>query len=217
MKQETTPTIDLSQLSAEQLEAALLEKKAAKKTAQEKVEKAFKKEKDDFLLASVMKFIALSHELEGLKNFTITTANKLYNDMFEIQGKEPKAVNTFSLKNEKFKVTVDRQERFEFTEEATVHIQSIKDILREKFQDRNKGFYNFLESILMRNSKGDLDPKLLAKGRKQVNDLGDAALINEFEKLSNCQRVVGSALYCRAYKVDEKGKWQDINVQFSSL
>jgi hypothetical protein len=213
----TPGTIDLNQLTEAQLEAALQEKKAAKKSEQQKIERAFQKEKDDFLLASLMKFIALSNELEELKNFTITTANKLYCDMFEIQGKEPKEVNTFSLKNDKFKVTVDRQERFEFTEEAVVHIQAIKDILRDKFQDRNKGFYNFLESILMRNTKGDLDPKLLAKGRKQVNELGDEALINEFDKLSNCQRVVGTALYCRAYKIDDRGKWQDVNVQFSSL
>jgi hypothetical protein len=217
MNTETQNQNDLSQLTEEQLEAALMAKRNAKKNEQQKIEKAFQKEKEDFLFASVMKFIALSHELSELKNFTITTANKLYSDMFEIQGKEPKEVNTFSLKTDKFKVTVDRQERFEFTEEAAVHIQAIKDILREKFQDRNKGFYNFLESVLMRNSKGDLDPKLLAKGRKQVNEIGDTALIAEFEKLSNCQRVVGSALYCRAYKIDERGKWQDINVQFSSL
>ncbi len=215
MKQ--TSPIDLSQLSAEELEAALKLKKAAKQKEQQKVEDDFSKDKSDFLFATVMKFIALSNELKNLKSHTITEANKLYLRMFEIQGKEPKSVNTFSLKTDTFKITVDRQERFEFTEEATVHIQAIKDIFKEKFADRNKGFYNFLESILMRNAKGDFDPKLLAKGRTQVNNIGDEALIREFEKLENCQRVVGSAMYCRAYKIDDKGRWNDINVQFSSL
>jgi hypothetical protein len=210
-------TIDLAQYTTEQLEAFLSEKKNEGKRKQQKLEDTLKKNKEDFLESTVRKFAAVSHELAELKNFTITEANKLNLEMFTIQGKEPKDVKTFSLKSDNYKVTVDMQERFEFTEEATVHLQTIKEMFKEKFSDRNKGFYGFLESILMRNSKGDLDPKLLAKGRVQVNEIGDVALINEFEKLEKCQRVVGSSLYCRVYEKDERQRWADINVQFSSL
>lgn len=210
-------TIDLSQFTTEELEAFLAEKKQEGKKKQQKIEATLKQNKEDFLEATVRKFAAVSHDLAALKNFTITEANKLNLEMYTIQGKEPKDVKTFSLKSDKYKVTVDMQERFEFAEEAAVHIQTIKEIFKEKFADRNKGFYNFLESILMRNANGDFDPKLLAKGRVQVNELGDIALISEFEKLEKCQRVVGSSLYCRVYEKDAHQKWADINVQFSSL
>lgn len=212
-----TQTPDISALTTEQLEEQLRLRKETEKKAQKKLENDFEKDKEDFILSTVRKFVQESNELKELKLRTITEANLLHNRMWEIQGKEPKAQQTFSLKTETMKITVDRQERFEFTEEANVHIQSIKDIMREKFEGRNKGFYAVLESILMRNSKGDLDPKLLTKARKQVNDLGYPELITEFEKLENCQRVNGTSLYCRAYKKDEQGKWKDINVQFSSL
>lgn len=210
-------TIDLSQFTTEQLENILAEKKNEGKKMQEKIEASLKKDKEDFLEATVRKFSAVSHDLEALKNFTITEANKLNLAMYNIQGKEPKEVKTFSLKCDKYKVTVEMQERFEFTEEANVHLQTIKELFKEKFADRNKGFYNFLESILMRNSKGEFDAKLLVKGRREVIKIGDAQLINEFEKLEKCQRVVGSSLYCRVYEKDEHQKWNDINVQFSSL
>src|SRR5690606_9528184 len=97
------------------------------------------------------------------------------------------------------KVVVDRQERFEFTEEAMVHINAIKDIFKNKFADRNKGLYNILEGLLIKGSKGEYDPKLLAKARKQVRELGDDNLIAEFDKLDDCQRVTGTASYCRLY------------------
>lgn len=208
---------DLSTLTEAELAAELARRKEDRKLKQQKLEQNFTKDKDDYLQSTAFKFISLSNELRDLKIYTITEANKLWDRMYSIQGKEAKEVNTFTLKSDNFKVTVDRQERFEFTEEAIVHIQTIKDIFAVKFAERNKGFYKFLESILMRNSKGEFDPKLLAKGRQQVNELGDVALIEEFEKLENCQRVVGSSLYCRAYLKDELGKWKDINVQFSSL
>lgn len=210
-------TKDLSTLTEAELAAELARRKEDRKLKQQKLEQTFTKDKDDYLQSTAFKFISLSNELKNLKIYTITEANKLWNRMYSIQGKDAKEVNTFTLKSDNFKVTVDRQERFEFTEEAIVHIQTIKDIFAVKFAERNKGFYKFLESILMRNSKGEFDPKLLAKGRQQVNELGDVALIEEFEKLENCQRVVGSSLYCRAYLKDELGKWKDINVQFSSL
>jgi len=208
---------DLSLLSDEELVAEMARRREASKNQERMLKLSFEKDKNDFLQASCLKFIQLSNELRELKLYTITEANKLWDRMYENQGKTPKEVNTFTLKSTNFKITVDRQERFEFTEDAIVHIQSIKEMFASKFAERNKGFYKFLESILMRNTKGEFDPKLLAKGRQQVNELGDVALISEFEKLENCQRVVGSSLYCRAYKLDDQGKWNDINVQFSSL
>lgn len=210
-------TIDLSKLSADELQAELAKRKKEEIDLQKKHEKDYEKDKNDFLTSTISKFTELSHNLEEVKNMTITEANKLNVRMWDIQGKEAPERKTFSVKNDHNKITVDMQEKFEFTEEATVHIQTIKDIFKEKFADRNKAFYNFLESVLMKNSKGEFDPKLLAKGRKQVYEIGDSSLISEFEKLEKCQRVVGTSLYCRVYKKDDKNKWQDINVQFSSL
>ena len=40
---------------------------------------------------------------------------------------------------------------------------------------------------------------------------------DEIEKLDSCQRVVGSSLYCRFYEKNERNKWQDISLNFSSL
>lgn len=215
----STQTIDLSTLSATQLQAELERRQQYEKDANQKAKKDFRNDKDNFALHAASKFQQLHSELKELKQYTIREANKLYDRMFTIEGKEPKETKSFSLKNEDdtIKVTVDRQERFEFTEEATVHINAIKDIFREKFEARHKGMYNLLDGLLIKGTKGEYDPKLLAKARRQVRELGDDNLISEFDKLDDCQRVVGTSLYCRLYMRDHNNKWNDISLQFSSL
>lgn len=215
----STQTIDLSLLSATELQAELERRQQSEKDTHEKAKKQFRADKDSFTLHAGSKFKQLQKEMTELKEYTIREANKLFDRMYTIEGKEPRETKSFSLKNEidTVKVTVDRQERFEFNEEATVHINAIKDIFREKFEARHKGMYNLLDGLLIKGTKGEYDPKLLAKARKQVRELGDDNLISEFDKLEDCQRVVGTSLYCRLYMRDHNNKWNDISLQFSSL
>lgn len=210
--------MDLSKLTAEQLHEEL--QRREKTAQQERINKrkSFEADKDNFTAHTAAKFKQLNAELRELKNYTILEANKLYNRMYEMNDKEPKETKSFSLKNaaDNIRVTVDRQERFEFTEEAMVHINAIKDIFKEKFEARHKGMYNLLDSLLIKGSKGEYDPKLLAKARRQVRELGDDNLIAEFDKLDDCQRVTGTASYCRLY-IREKTRWNDVTLQFSAL
>lgn len=219
MSTQTLEKIDLSTLSASELQAELERRQEAEKEGYRQAKKQFRTDKDSFTTHAASKFKQLQKELAELKEYTIREANKLFDRMYTIEGKEPRETKSFSLKNEAdtVKVTVDRQERFEFNEEAAVHINAIKDIFREKFEARHKGMYNLLDGLLIKGSKGEYDPKLLAKARRQVRELGDDNLIAEFDKLDDCQRVVGTSLYCRLYMRDEKQKWQDISLQFSSL
>lgn len=215
----STKTKALDELSDKELQAELARREKARKAAEAKAKSDFQKDKEDFLVQTTRKFESISSELTRLKHFTIREANALFERMYEVDGKTPKEVKSFTLKSDDdtLKVEVERQERFSFTDEAIIHIQAIRDIFKEKFAERNKGFYEILDNILIRNSKGEYDPKLLAKARVQVKKLGDNALIEEFDKLEDCQRVVGSATYARAYKKNDQGRWEDIKIQFSSL
>lgn len=219
METKELKQIDLSTLSAAELQAELERRAQAEKQAEAKAVKVYQSDKEAYLNHTSSKFIQLHNEMKELKEYSITEANKLYDRMYSIKGKEPKEVNSFTLKNDAdtIKVTVDRQERFEFTDEAMVHINAIRDIFKNKFAERNKGLYSILDGLLIKNSKMEYDPKLLAKARRQVRELGDQNLIDEFDKLDECQKVTGSSLYCRLHVRDSKGKWKDVSLQFSSL
>lgn len=214
----STETLDLSTLSAKDLKAELERREKAEKAESIKERNAYEKDNEDFLEHSSKKFQQLKAELKQLKDYTIKEANKLYHRMYEINDKEAPEVKTFSRvnKTQDIKITVDRQEKMKFTDEASVHINAIKSIFKEKFSGRNKGLYNILDSLLMK-SKGEYDPKLLAKARRQVRELGDENLIEEFDKLDECQIVEGTSMYCRMYIKNDKHKWEDISLNFSSL
>lgn len=209
----------ITEYTAEELKAFLAEKEKEEKYKISAEKNQYEADKNNFIKHTGSKFQQLHAELKELKDYTILQANALYNKMYEIEGKEPKETKSFSLKNteDTIKVTVDRQERFSFTDEAIVHINAIKDIFKTKFAPRNKGLYNILDSLLIKGSGGEYDPKLLAKARRQVRELGDDNLMSEFDKLDGCQRVTSTALYCRLYIKNDQGKYEDVSLQFSSL
>lgn len=215
----STQTLDLSTLSAAELKAELAKREKEEKAKTEAEQKAYDKDNEDFIVHSISKAKQLHTELAEFKDLTIREANNLYHRMYELQGKEAKEVKQFSRisKCGTMKVTVDMQERFMFTDEAEVHLSAIQEIFKNKFQDRNKGFYNFFEKVMMRNTKGEFDPKLLYKAKKEARELGEQSIIDELSKLDECQRVIGTSLYCRFYVKDSKNKWQDVSLNFSSL
>ncbi|MGJ8674027.1 DUF3164 family protein [Rubritalea sp.] len=212
-------SINLDHLTEEQLAAALDQKRKSKESKKAEARRLYRKAKETFCEDTAEKFDNLHKLLKALKEATCSSAQELYNQMYALDNKEPKPTKSFTVKNQDdtIKIVIDRQERFEFTDEAVVHINAIRDIFKAKFSERNKGMYSILDGLLVKNSKMEYDPKLLAKARRQVRDLGDTELINEFDKLDECQHVTGSALYSRLYRRSKDGKWQDISLQFSAL
>jgi hypothetical protein len=211
--------INLKSLTAEELQAEITRREKEAQDVYKKKKSDYLADKNTFLEETLSRFQEVRAELIDLKEVTISQINNLYDRMYELHDKKPKKQKTITQKSEcgNYKVTAERKEKFEFTEEADVHIGIIREILKSKFEKRNRGLYELLDSILMKNGKGDYDPNLLAKARKKANELGYPELIEQFQKLQDCQRVTGTALYCRAYHKDEKGAWKDVVIQFSTL
>lgn len=212
---ETTKPI--SEYTAAELKEYLKQKEAADQEKQIKRKKAYETDKENFLNEVSTKFKELQTILSDVKNDTISHSENFNALKYQLEDKAVKEAKSFELKNDNVKIVVENQDKFDFNDTAIVHINAIKDIFRAKFEGRNKGFYNLLDSILMKNSKGDYDAKLLNKARRQAKELGDDALMLEFDKLNDCLVVVGTAKYVRVYTKDDKNRWKDVSLSFSSL
>ena len=210
-------TKPLSEYTAAELKEYLKQKEAADQEKQIKRKKAYETDKENFLNEVSTKFKELQTILSDVKNDTIIHSENFNALKYQLEDKAVKEAKSFELKNDNVKIVVENQDKFDFNDTAIVHINAIKDIFREKFESRNKGFYNLLDSILMKNSKGEYDAKLLNKARRQAKELGDEALMNEFDKLNDCLVVVGTAKYVRVYTKDDKNRWKDVSLSFSSL
>lgn len=210
-------TKPVSEMTSAELKELAKQKEAVENAQQISRKKAYDSDKENFLKEVLTRFTEVQGILSTLKNETITHSENFNSLKYELEGKAVKDAKSFELKNDNVKIIVENQERFDFNDTAIVHINAIKDIFREKFEARNKGFYNLLDGILMKNSKGEYDAKLLNKARRQAKELGDEALMIEFDKLNDCLVVVGTAKYVRVYLKDDKNRWKDVSLSFSSL
>lgn len=210
-------TKPITEMSAAEIKEFLKQKEAAENAQQINRKKAYDIDKENFLIEVSTKFTEVKKILADLKNETITHSENFNALKYQLEDKAVKEAKSFELKNDHVKIVVENSDKFDFNDTAIVHINTIKDIFRAKFEGRNKGFYNLLDSILMKNTKGDYDAKLLTKARRQVKELGDEALMTEFDKLNDCLVVVGTAKYVRVYTKDEKNRWKDVSLSFSSL
>jgi hypothetical protein len=210
-------TKPISEMTAAEIKVYLKQKETEEKKQVETRKKAYETDKQNYLNEVLTRFQEVNGILSTLKQESIIHAENFNSLKYELDGKEVKEAKSFELKNENIKIVVETQERFDFNDQAIVHINAIKDIFKAKFENRNKGFYDLLDSILMKNTKGEYDAKLLTKARNKARELGDENLMSEFDKLNDCLIVVGSAKYIRVYTKDDKNRWKDVSLNFSSL
>lgn len=212
-----TAAVNINELSAAELEALLKQKRADEQKEQQAKLKKYEEDKERFLRHVADLFVGKREELQKLKEYAIDEAEHFNAQKYILEDKPVREAKSFELKNDDIKVVVEIQERFGFNDKAEVHISAIRDIFKNKFEARSKSFYKLLDSILMRNTKGDYDAKLLTKATNQVREIGDEKLISEFDKLRDCLIVTGSAKYVRLYVRDHRGRWDDVSLQFSAL
>lgn len=211
---------DPNTMTAAELKALLAEKEKEERAEQERKQAAYNRHKDEFIKLMIVQAVAANEQLSTFKKEVVTRGNELHDLMFEVFAKEPKELNKFSLINTDgtFKVEIDRAAKQNLDETAEVHIATIKQVFKDKFEIRNKTWFNILETILMKNGKGDYDERLVAKLRKYEEDINDPRFSEALDGLAKAYYVSDTATYARFYrKNEETNKWESINVQFSSL
>lgn len=214
------PTTDISKLSAAQL--AKLAKEAKAKEQAENVEKrkAYDKLRDSYLDTVFGKMEELSEQLTAFKTESVKLGIELHGKMYEAYGREPKdGIDSYTLTSEDGtrRVVIERQWRCEYDETAEVAITKLKEVLRDKFANRNNAMYSMLERVLLRNNKGDYDERLVAKLRAEEDKVNDPRFTEALSMLANAYKPVSSQTYIRAYRKDDTGKWSDITMNWSRL
>tara|TARA_Y100000782_G_scaffold111876_1_gene140916 strand:- start:9606 stop:10253 length:648 start_codon:yes stop_codon:yes gene_type:complete len=214
-----TNSIDFNQLSSSELERLLDEKRKKENQEQTRKKRKYTEDRDRFVLEMAERFSLLSRELKQLKNEAITRSGEFRDRAYDLQHRTPKKQRQFSLITEdgNCKLVVENQDHSAFNEHAQVAIERIKEILYNKFASRNKAMYNIINNILMKNNRGDYDPKLVAKLRKHEEDINNPEFSQALNELSKSYYSTGTATYLRVYVKDENNRWQDIPMQFSSL
>lgn len=203
-----------------QLEAKLakLRQEEDKKIQKQRAE--YENKKADFLNQTINAFKACNRELTTLKNRAFADGAIINNLMYSLYNmKKNDAQKTFKIENEEKtqKVVIERAERLVFTEEAKVGIDLMRSTLKKKFASRNQSMYQIIDKLLSKNAKGDYDPKMVVKLKSFEKQVSDPNFTKAIDILTQSLTVDSTALYVRAYEKNDKGSYEDISLQFSSL
>lgn len=212
---------DISKLSARELaELAKKKRKQERDTAQER-RRQYDQLRDTFIDTVFGKMAEYSEKLREFKEESVRLGLELHDKMYEAYGREkPDSIDHYSLVSAdgNRKVTIERQWRCEYDETSTVAIGTIRQVLREKFEGRNKGMYGIIDAVLMKNNKGDYDERLVAKLRKHEAAVDDARFSEALDILARAYKPTTSQTYIRAYAKDPTtGKWVDLPMNWSSM
>ena len=207
------------ELSTKDLELMLAQRKSAEKAELKKRQIEYVNQKEAFIKKTVVAFCDAASFLKELKTETINQGNDLHTKMYDIFNKEEKDHKSFSLISEDgmFKVEISTHDFQTFNEQSEVHLNSIKEIMEEKFASRNKGVYAILNDIMMKNKKGDYDETLVVKLNKHRDTVNDPKFNFALDELAKCFQTYNSATYVRVFQKNEANQWKAVNIQFSSL
>ncbi len=209
--------------SAAALKAAWKKAQAEEKADRERSRKEYDHLRDKFLETTFGKMYELSQAQQEFKSEAIKLGLEVHDKMYEAYGREKREgidhyslVSTDGLK----RLTMERKHLCEYDETVEVGITLVRDVLRDKFADRSKKAYRMLESVLMKNKKGDYDEALVAKLRKHAEEVdNDPRFIEALDIISRAYRPTGaSQLYLRAHRKETTdGRWIDIPMNWSSM
>lgn len=211
---------DISAMSAAELKAALKKKQADEKAAKTNAKKSYDQMRDSYIDTVFGKMEDLSGQLKEFKSESVQLGIELHTKMYETLGRAPKdGIDSYTLTSADGtrKVSIERQWRCEYDETSTVAIETIRTVLREKFEGRNKAMYKIIDDILIKNGTGDYDERLVAKLRKHEEAVDDKRFSEALDILARAYRPTTSQMYIRAYRRDEGGKWRDLVMNWSAM
>lgn len=214
------PTTDINKLSAAELARLAKEARAKERAQADAKRREYDRLRDEYLETCFGKMAELSATLKEFKDHAVKLGLELHEKMYLAYDREPKeGIDSYTLTSSDGlrKVVIERQWRCEYDETSIMAIETIRQVLRDKFEGRNKGMYKIIDSILMRNTKGDYDERLVAKLRKHEEDVSDPRFSEALDLLAKSYRPTSSQTYIRAYRKDEQGRWQDITMNWSRM
>lgn len=211
---------DVSKLSAKELSQLAREKRKKEEAEMLERRRQYDATRDSFIDTVFGKVEELSAQLSEFKRDSIKLGLELHDKMYEAYGRAKKdGMDHYSLVSADGtkRIVIERQHRCEYDERAEVAITAIKEVLRDKFSGRNKGMYEIIDGLLMKNHKGDYDERMVAKLRKYEAQVEDERFSKALALLADSYRPVDSQLYLRAYRKNDAGKWVDLPMNWSSM
>ncbi|MBN2668776.1 MAG: DUF3164 family protein [Bacteroidales bacterium] len=215
MKQE----IDLSSLSAEQLQEALAKKQKAEQTKREKEEKEYIIGRDASIMNLVDKALDLELRLQAFKEECHEVLEMQEIKLTEYGKMRKNSKGGFSLTHSNGTRRVTRLRRTEplWDERAVKATEMIKEFLHDTVKKRNIKLFEILVSFIEKNKDGDLEYSRVMNLIKHEDKYDDPRWLEGLKliKESFNYRLKGFGYEFKVTDKDER--WRNIDLSFTSI
>ena len=158
-------TVDLSKLSAEELEAALAKKKDQERQEKIKKREAYEQRRDDLVFKRIKQARRLNALLKQFKKETLTELEEFSKEAHLYGDIRSTSKGGFSLRHSETgeKVSLDRNVVSEYDERADMAEKLIKEFLEDKVKKRDLSSFRTISALLSKNKAGDFTPGQISR------------------------------------------------------
>lgn len=198
-----------------ELKAKLAEAEAKEREAKQQKQKEYEYLKNDTILSLVNKSKHLSYKLKEFKKEAFDDMQTLYSMLQEYSSRHADGKGNFRVEYNDYRISYKRQGKPTFDERSHQAEKHIIDFVNSKF--KNDVDTKDLVMSLLERKKGELDINLVQKLYAMEDRFQDENWKRGIELLKESYSFSHSKDYIGFEERNEKGEWQNINLQFSNV
>jgi hypothetical protein len=219
--QAKTQTIDLSQISAADLEALLLQKKKEERDNKMNKRAAYEGIRADVVLRIEQKARQVASDVRELFTYVCKETAAFYEVMKEYGMLRADGQLSYTLQEENFKIEVKTNKVKKFDERADVAAARLIEFLLAWIQEQPQGtdnpMYQLAMTMLERNKNGDLDYKQVSN----LYDLEEKFNRQEYTDImllfKESHLIEGTAINFYFWQKNSMGVWTKLEPSFNRL
>lgn len=212
---------NVNEMSVEELERVLAEKKQLKKDAEVKKREAYEAIRAELIQKIRQKVHAVEGDVRGLFDFIVREVGAFIDVMNEYGQVKRVGQSNFSIGDDTFKVIIRTNNVKGFDERADVAatrlLEFLDDWIKKARDGVNNPMYQLAMTMLERNRYGDLDYKSVSKLyalEDKFNDPEYTSIMQLFKESNTVERTATNYYF---EERDQRGVWRRIEISFNRL
>lgn len=211
--------VDLTKVSAEDLRKALQEKIKQEQLDRENEKKAYENERDELINEIIDRSIKINIDLKLFKDGLNTVFNDHEERLKNYGGIRSNSKGGFSLihSSGSYKVSRIRATEPTWDERSSKALELISDFLRDTVKKKDSKLFEILFSFIQKNEKGELEYSKVMHLFKHRDKYDDQRWVEGLNLIQESYSVHLKGFRYDFYKKDNDGKWEKIDINFTSL
>lgn len=210
-------TIDLTSCSSEELEKALKQKRAAEQEQRKKAKKEYEKKRDQSIESAINRAIKVGAAVKFFKDEMHKIFTEQHDDLQKYVGLSAHSKGGFSLvhSNGLFKMTRTLKSQPKWDERADEAVNLMNEFINDKLK-RTK-HYGIIKALIEKNKAGELSFPMVMKLIELKDEYDDERWQKAMELLIESYGRSYSGYGYDFYVKDAEGKWDKIDINFTSI